>query len=154
MIEPELETVDPTRAAMRGTNQTGVRAHNERLVLSILRQENHFITRLTVRQLVGFERAARVTEKHRAVEFEVIVVAAIERVEVDRSVARQRQSVSVDGCLIGRHDTLIMSAQHVDVGGHVLQMPRVGDEVPERVTCGQRRLGRWRHLHQMDVELE
>lgn len=39
MVQNDTEASDPTRALMRGTNQTGVRAHNERLVLSILRRD-------------------------------------------------------------------------------------------------------------------
>ncbi|WP_375262702.1 ROK family transcriptional regulator [Palleronia sp.] len=39
MVQSDLQASDPIRGAMRGTNQTRVRAHNERLVLSILRQD-------------------------------------------------------------------------------------------------------------------
>lgn len=39
MVQKDIGVADPTRATMRGTNQTGVRAHNERLVLSILRRD-------------------------------------------------------------------------------------------------------------------
>ena len=37
--DPSFTSADPTSASMRGSNQTGVRDHNERLVLSILRRE-------------------------------------------------------------------------------------------------------------------
>ena len=59
-------------------------------------------------------------QEHRAVDLEVIVVTAVDGVEVLRTRASQIFSVGDDCDIITGDDVLIMPAKHVDVGGHVL----------------------------------
>ena len=48
--------MDAGQVFVAGINVTDARSDDLAKVLAILRQENHFVTRLTVRQLVGFGR--------------------------------------------------------------------------------------------------
>lgn len=62
-----LLAVDSGTVSIGGTDVTQAKNKDLAKVISILRQENHFVTRLTVRQLVGFGRfpysGGRLTEK-------------------------------------------------------------------------------------------
>lgn len=62
-----LLAVDSGTVSIGGTDITQAKSKDLAKVVSILRQENHFVTRLTVRQLVGFGRfpysGGRLTEQ-------------------------------------------------------------------------------------------
>lgn len=62
-----LLAVDSGTVSIGGTDVTQAKNKDLAKVISILRQENHFVTRLTVRQLVGFGRfpysGGRLTEE-------------------------------------------------------------------------------------------
>lgn len=51
-----LLDLDSGQIEVAGMDVTSTRSKDLAKVVSILRQENHFVTRLTVRQLVGFGR--------------------------------------------------------------------------------------------------
>ena len=51
-----LLSMDEGRITVANMDVTGSKSEDLAKVLAILRQENHFITRLTVRQLAGFGR--------------------------------------------------------------------------------------------------
>ena len=93
-------------------------------------------------------------EEHRAVNLEVIVVAPIEGVEVDASLALQELAVRFDRGVIGLHHRPVVAAQHVDVRGHVPQVAGVRHQVAQQVACGEGALGMRRHLHQVDVHVQ
>ena len=69
---------------------------------------------------------ARLPEEHRAVDLEVVVVAAVERVEVHRPLAREELAVGLDRRARCQVDHVaVVPAEHVDVRRHVLQVPGV-----------------------------
>ncbi|WP_405218175.1 ABC transporter ATP-binding protein [Agrococcus sp. Ld7] len=85
-----------------GLDVTGTRSKDLAKVVSILRQENHFITRLTVRQLVGFGRfphsRGRLTAHDeelidRSIDF--VDLAALEHRYLDELSGGQRQRAYV-----------------------------------------------------------
>ena len=93
-------------------------------------------------------------EEHGAVDDEVMVVAAVHRIDVEGALARQVLAVDHDGLLVVDDDVAIVAAQHVDMGRHVHEMARIGHEVAQPVAGAQRTLRERRHLHQMDVEVQ
>jgi hypothetical protein len=84
----------------------------------------------------------------------VVVVGAIQGVEVEPPDLFDVALVSDDGALVVLDHALIVTQQHVDVRRHVHQMARVGDQPTERVRGVERLFWRRRHLHQMDVEVQ
>ena len=86
-------------------------------------RRDHLVRRL--------ERRLELAEEHRAVELEVVVVAAVERVEVDRPLAREVLAVGDDRALVPVDDVAVVAAQHVDVRRHVQQVAGVGHEVAQ-----------------------
>ena len=105
--------------------------------------------------LVGrLERRLDLAEEHRAVDLEVVVVAAVERVEVERALALEVLAIGLDRPLVPRDDVAVAAAQHVDVRRHVLQVPGVGHEPAQLVRRRQRALRKRRHLHRVQVEVQ
>ena len=105
--------------------------------------------------LVGrLERRLDLAQEERAVDLEVVVVAAVERVEVERALALQVLAIGLDGPLVPRDDVAVAAAQHVDVRRHVLQVPGVGHEPAQLVGRRQRALRKRRHLHRVEVQVQ
>lgn len=67
--------------------------------------------------------------EHRPVDDEVIVMAAVERIEILRPRALQVLGVGLDRPAVPFHHRGIVPAQHVDVGRHVLEVAGIGNEV-------------------------
>lgn len=72
-----LQDVDAGTIAVGGQDITSTPSRRIAQTLSILRQENHFVTRLTVRQLVGFGRYPY-TQGRLTLEYERYVSEAID----------------------------------------------------------------------------
>ena len=102
----------------------------------------------------GLGGRAVLAQEHRPVRLEVVVVAAVQGVEVRRALVLQVPAVGDDRGVVAGHHVLVVAAQHVDVGGHVDQVPGVGDQVDQRVAGLQGPLGMGRHLHQVDVHVQ
>ena len=82
------------------------------------------------------------------------VVCAVERIEVQRALAFDEPAVGLHGSQV-RHDrAAVVTAQHVDVAGHVLQVAGVGHQAAQQVGRGQRVFGVRRHLHGVQVEVQ
>lgn len=97
-----LLPADEGTITVAGLDVTHTKSHDLARTVSILRQENHFITRLTVRQLVGFGRfphtRGRLTvddEEHisRAIDF--LDLVALEDRYLDQLSGGQRQRAYV-----------------------------------------------------------
>ncbi len=100
------------------------------------------------------ERRLELAEEHRAVELEVVVVAAVERVEVERPLALEELAVGRDRLLVPDDDVVVVAAEHVDVGRHVQQVAGIGHEVAQLVAGAQRAFRVRRHLHEVDVHVQ
>ncbi len=79
------------------------------------------------------DRFLIVAEKHRAVELEMVIVGTIGRVEVERALAFEVLAVGHDGVGVVGHDIVILAAEHVDMGRHMLQMPGIRDQPAQPV---------------------
>ncbi|OPZ50356.1 MAG: hypothetical protein BWY91_02869 [bacterium ADurb.BinA028] len=93
-------------------------------------------------------------EEQSAVDLEVQVVRPIKRVEVQRPPLGNKRRVGRDRGTVRRDHPAVVTAQHIKVGRHVLQMPRVRHQSSEQVRDRQRPLGGRRHLHQVDVHVQ
>ncbi len=102
----------------------------------------------------GPEGDLALAEEHGAVDLEVVVVRAVQGVEVHRPgpgvellVGRDRRGV------VGDHSPVV-AAEHLQVRGHVQEVPGVRHQAAQPVRDGQRRLGCRGHLHQVDVHVD
>lgn len=102
----------------------------------------------------GLQGGLRLAQEHRSVDLEVVVVRAVERVEVHRAGPLQGLLVGGDRGAVVRHDPAVVAAQHLQVRGHVQEMPGVRHQAPQPVRHGQGQFGRGRHLHEVDVEVQ
>ena len=102
----------------------------------------------------GIQRGARIALEHRGVHHEVQVVRPVQRVEVQRPFAVDETPIHLYRSQIRHHRIAVIAAQHVDVAGHVLQVARVGHQIPQQVRGGQRVLRTGRHLHGVQVEVQ
>ena len=119
-------------------------AQDERVVVK-LDSPDHPLTRPFGGQgfdqfLRSLERRTRLTKKHRAVNLEVVVVAAVQRVEVERPGSLEVLVIGQDRAVVARHHVVVVAAQHVDVRRHVLQVAGVRHQVDQRVAGGERPL--------------
>jgi hypothetical protein len=83
----------------------------------------------------------------------MIVVAAIQRVEIVGASAPQVLGVGRDRATIAFDHVTIAAAQHVDVGRHVDQVPGIMHQITQCIGRAQCPLRGRRHLHQVDVEV-
>jgi hypothetical protein len=122
--------------------------HGRRLYLEqLLRQVCGHLIR-------GLQGRLALAQEHRAIKLEVIVVAAIERIEVERPLAFQIDPIGDDGPGIGHHHLPVVAAENVDVGGHVLQVAGIRHQAAQIVAGSKRPLGMGRHLHQVNVHVQ
>ena len=113
-----------------------------------------FRRKLTGEFVRGIERGARIAFEHRGIHHEVQIVRAIQRVEVQRSLAVDETPINLYRRQIRHHRVAVVAAQHVDVAWHVQQMARVGHQIAQQVRGGQRILRAGRHLHGVQVEMQ
>ena len=92
--------------------------------------------------------------EHRGVDHEVQVVRAVQRVEVQRPFAFDEPSISLHRRQIRHHRVAVVTAQHVDMGGHVLQVAGIGHQAAQQVGRGQRVLRGGRHLHGVQIQVQ
>lgn len=78
----------------------------------------------------------------------MVVEASVGGIEVHRALPFQELPVGGNRGRIACHHIVMLATQHVDVGRHVDQMPRIGDEIDERITGQARSLRMRRHLHE------
>lgn len=97
-----LQEADSGTITVNGRDITGTPSRELAKTLAILRQENHFITRLTVRQLVGFGRypysRGRITvedEKYISEAIDFLNLTAYENRYLDQLSGGQRQRAYV-----------------------------------------------------------
>ena len=96
----------------------------------------------------------RLPAEHRGVDHEVQVVGAVERVEVQRPFAFDELAVCRHGAQIGFHRAAVVAAQHVDVGGHVLQMAGIGHQSAQQICCGKGGFRVGGHLHGVQIDMQ
>lgn len=107
------------------------------------------------RQIVGgAQRDAGLPAEHRGVDHEVQIVRAVERIEVQRPRVFDELAVGGLGGQVGLHRAAVIAAEHVEVAGHVLQMPGVGHQSAQQICGRQGGLGVGRHLHGVDVDVQ
>ena len=93
-------------------------------------------------------------QEHRTVDLEVVVVRAVQRVEVHRAGPPQVLLIGPDRVAVARHDPPVVPAQHIEMRGHVVQVARVRDQPSQPVGDRKGLLRRRRHLHQVDVHVQ
>ena len=102
----------------------------------------------------GLQRRRVLALEHRRVDDEVQVVRPVQRVEVQRTRAVDEPPICLHRSVIGHDRAAVVTAQHVDVAGHVLQVAGVGHQAAQQVGRGQGVLGVRRHLHGVQVEVQ
>ena len=141
-VSPHAEAdVDVRRRGDEGLEDVRIRANH--LVGHFPAQANHSI-----------DRRSLLAEEHRAVEREMQVVNAVERVEVRRARVGLEPVVDVGRGQVSIKDVLVVSAEYVDVRGHVHEMAGIRHEVLEPVAVTEGAFGVRRHLHQVDVHVQ
>ena len=106
----------------------------------------HFLSR--------FESRAILAKEHGAVGLEMIVMAAVEGIEIDGAFAGQVFLVGDGGLAVAVNHLFVMAAENINVGRHVYEMARIGNEAAQRVTGAQGPFGVGRHLHEVDIHVE
>ena len=108
-----------------------------------------------VAQLIGgFQGRSVLAEEHRRIEFEVVVVAAVEGVEIDRPFLFQVFAVGLDRPAVGDHGAAVIAAEHVDVRRHMAQVSGVRHQVAQDIAGAQRPFRVRRHFHGVDVHVQ
>ena len=67
-----------------------------------------------------FHCGAELAKEHCAVQLEMVIVGAIHRVEIHRAVVLPIQQVGVDASVVTSNHILVVAAQDIDMGRHVL----------------------------------
>ncbi len=83
----------------------------------------------------------------------MIIVDAVQRVEIVRPLPTNEFIIGNDGLLIGANHGCIIADQHVDMLGHVYQVAQARHRGPQVVCIGQRLRRRRRGLHDVDVQM-
>ncbi|KUG60513.1 ABC transporter ATP-binding protein [Nesterenkonia jeotgali] len=144
MIGRLLE-VDAGRIEVAGHDVVNTPSKTIAKILSILRQENHFVTRLTVRQLVGFGRfphsqgrLTAVDERHISEAIDFLDLTALEGRYLDQLSGGQRQRAYVAMVLAQDTDYVLLDEplNNLDMQ-HAVQMMqqlrRAADELGRTV---------------------
>ena len=84
----------------------------------------------------------------------MIIVAAVEGIEIDGTFALQIFFVGDRGLAVAVDHFLVVAAENINVGRHVDEMARIGNEAAQRITGAQGPLGVGRHLHEVDIHVE
>ena len=69
---------------------------------------------------------AKLAQEHGPVDLEVVVVAAVHGIKIIGAGILQKLVISLDCPVVATHHVHVVTAEHVDVGGHVQQVPGVG----------------------------
>ncbi|MNC40845.1 hypothetical protein D3C75_895850 [compost metagenome] len=102
----------------------------------------------------GFQRCAVLAKKHRRIQLEVVAVASVEGVEIQRPFALQEFAVGDDGPAVGGQRGIVVAAQHIDVRGHVSQVPGIRHQVAQGIAGAQGPFRVGRHFHGVDVHVQ
>jgi hypothetical protein len=106
-------------------------------------------------QRVGrLQRGPPAAGEHRAVDPEVVVMRAIQRVEVEPPGLLDVAIIGEDRSLVVIDHAPVVPQRNIDVRRHVHEMAGVGHQPAERVGGVERLLRMRRHLHQMDVQVQ
>ena len=84
----------------------------------------------------------------------MVIVDAVRRIEIQRPGAIEIFAVGLDGLLVPVHNVVVVAAQHVDMGGHVDQVPGIRNQFAQPVAGHQRPLWKRRHFHQVHIEVQ
>ena len=84
----------------------------------------------------------------------MIIVAAIEGIKIDGAFARQVFLVSDGGLAVAVNHLLVVAAENINVGWHVNEMARIGNEAAQRITGAQGPLRVRRHFHEVEIHME
>ena len=95
-----------------------------------------------------------IAEKHGGVHLEVDVVHPVGGVDPEHRVVGHVLVVGHDGGDVGRQRLFVLSAEDLDVRGHVHQVGGVGAQRLERDGLIECTLGGRRHLHDVDPEVK
>ena len=82
------------------------------------------------------------------------VVDAVDRIEILRPRVGREFFIHLRRAVVAPNHALIVAAKHVDVGGHVHQMPRVGDQIDKPVAVAERQFRPGRHFHKVDIKMQ
>lgn len=135
-----LLAVDSGTVSIGGTDVTQAKNKDLAKVISILRQENHFVTRLTVRQLVGFGRfpysGGRLTEEDEEIISKYIDFLGLNALEgrfLDQLSGGQRQRayVAMVLCQETEHVLLDEPLNNLDIAHSVEMMQHLRSAATE-----------------------
>lgn len=135
-----LLAVDAGTVSIGGTDITQAKSKDLAKVVSILRQENHFVTRLTVRQLVGFGRfpysGGRLTEQDEEIVskyIDFLGLGALEGRFLDQLSGGQRQRayVAMVLCQETEHVLLDEPLNNLDIAHGVEMMQHLRSAATE-----------------------
>ena len=135
-----LLAVDSGTISIGGTDITQAKSKDLAKVVSILRQENHFVTRLTVRQLVGFGRfpysGGRLTEQDEEIVskyIDFLGLGALEGRFLDQLSGGQRQRayVAMVLCQETEHVLLDEPLNNLDIAHSVEMMQHLRSAATE-----------------------
>lgn len=135
-----LLAADSGTVSIGGTDITQARSKDLAKVVSILRQENHFVTRLTVRQLVGFGRfpysGGRLTEQDEEIVskyIDFLGLGALEGRFLDQLSGGQRQRayVAMVLCQETEHVLLDEPLNNLDIAHSVEMMQHLRSAATE-----------------------
>lgn len=135
-----LLAVDSGTVSIGGTDITQAKSKDLAKVVSILRQENHFVTRLTVRQLVGFGRfpysGGRLTEQDEEIVskyIDFLGLGALEGRFLDQLSGGQRQRayVAMVLCQETEHVLLDEPLNNLDIAHSVEMMQHLRSAATE-----------------------
>jgi hypothetical protein len=87
-------------------------------------------------------------------DLQMVIVAAIERIEVHGAGAVQIPGVGGDRPVARADRRGVVAADHVDMGRHVPQMAGIGHEIAQDVGGPKHLFRPGRHLHQVQVHVQ
>ena len=101
-----------------------------------------------------FNRRIILAKEHRAVDRELVIVHPVGCVEVQIACRLNDPEVCFDPLLVPKQRVFVGPALHVDVRRHVDEVPRVRHQFAQMIARNQSFFGCWRHLHQVDIEVQ
>ena len=106
-------------------------------------------------QFLGRRDRRRVlAEEHRAIDREMEIVDDIDQVDAGIVGVGEKLAVGLQRLLIIDQHVAVMPAQHVEMRRHVDEVAGIRHDVAQPVAGAQRAFREWRHLHQVNIEMQ